>query len=33
MWVSIGYPDPDFPANSLQVPRSPLEDNVRFVES
>ena len=31
--VSIGYPDPDFPANALQVPRSPLEHNVVFVES
>ncbi len=30
--VSIGYPDPEFPANSLEVPRSPLEDNVRFVD-
>ena len=30
--VSIGYADPDFPANSLDVPRSPLEDNVVFVE-
>jgi nitroreductase len=31
--VSIGYPDPDFPANVLQVPRSPLEHNVVFMES
>jgi nitroreductase len=30
--VSIGYPDPDFPGNALHVPRSPLEDNVTFVE-
>lgn len=30
--VSIGYADPDFPGNSLRVPRSPLEDNVTFVE-
>ncbi|MCW2589515.1 MAG: oxidoreductase [Mycobacterium sp.] len=30
--VSIGYADPDFPANALDVPRSPLEDNVVFVE-
>jgi hypothetical protein len=31
--VSIGYPDPDFPANALVVPRSPLEDNVAFRET
>ena len=31
--VSIGYADPDFPANALEVPRSPLEDNVRFLDS
>lgn len=31
--VSIGYADPDFPANSLDVPRSPLEQNFTFVES
>ncbi|MET0476106.1 MAG: nitroreductase [Mycobacterium sp.] len=31
--VSIGYPDPDFPANALDVPRSPLEDNVTFLEN
>ncbi len=31
--VSIGYPDPDFPANDLQVPRSPLEENFTFLES
>lgn len=30
--VSIGYPDPDFPANSLDVPRSPLADNVTFLD-
>ena len=26
--VSIGYPDPDFPANSLNIGRAPIEDNV-----
>jgi nitroreductase len=31
--VSIGYADPNFPANDLDVPRSPLEDNVTFLES
>jgi nitroreductase len=30
--VSIGYPDPTFPANSLQVPRSPLDTNFTFIE-
>ncbi len=30
--MSIGYPDPDFPANTLDVPRSPLSDNVTFRE-
>jgi nitroreductase len=30
--LSIGYPDPDFPANTLDVPRSPLADNVTFLD-
>ncbi len=30
--MSIGYPDPNFPANDLDVPRSPLEDNVRWLD-
>lgn len=30
--VSIGYPDPTFPANSLKVPRGPLEANFTFVD-
>ncbi|KAA0099904.1 nitroreductase [Mycolicibacterium sp. P1-18] len=30
--VSIGYPDPGFAANALDVPRSPLADNVTFRE-
>jgi nitroreductase len=30
--VSIGYPDPTFPANSLRVPRSPLDSNFTFIE-
>lgn len=29
--LSIGYADPDFPANDLDVPRSPLEHNVTFL--
>lgn len=31
--LAIGYPDPAFPANVLRVPRNPVEQNVRFVES
>jgi nitroreductase len=31
--LAVGYPDPDFPGNSLRVPRNPLEDNVVFVEN
>lgn len=31
--LAIGYPDPDFPANHLRVPRNPVEANVTFVES
>ena len=30
--LAIGYPDPDFPANALNVPRNPLEANVTFVD-
>src|SRR3954468_16601399 len=30
--LAIGYPDPSFPANSLRVPRNPVEANVVFVE-
>jgi hypothetical protein len=26
--LSIGYPDPDFPANKLKIGRRPIEDNV-----
>jgi nitroreductase len=31
--VSIGYPDPHFPGNDLEVPRSPLAANFTFVDS
>jgi nitroreductase len=31
--VSIGYADPDFPANALDVPRSPLAENFTFLEN
>src|SRR4051812_29077110 len=31
--LAIGYPDPSFPANSLRVPRNPVEANVVFVEN
>jgi nitroreductase len=30
--LSIGYPDPSFPANDLQVPRNPVEQNVVFLD-
>ena len=30
--LAIGYPDPDFAANALHVPRNPLEQNVTFLE-
>ena len=30
--VSIGYPDPSFPANNLSVPRNPIEKNVVFLD-
>ena len=31
--LAIGYPDPAFPANSLAVPRNPVEKNVVFLDS
>lgn len=31
--IAIGYPDPDFPANALHVPRNPLDQNVVFLEA
>ena len=31
--LSIGYPDPAFPANSLTTPRNPAESNVVFLDS
>ncbi|WKG02782.1 nitroreductase [Mycolicibacterium sp. HK-90] len=30
--LAIGYPDRDFPVNSLRTPRNPLGDNVMFRE-
>jgi nitroreductase len=30
--LSIGYPDPGFPANNLSVPRNPIERNVVFLD-
>ena len=30
--LAIGYPDPEFAANALNVPRNPLEANVTFVD-
>jgi nitroreductase len=31
--LAIGYPDPNFPANALCVPRNSVEANVDFVEN
>jgi len=31
--MSIGYPDPAFPGNSLTVPRNPVHTNVVFLDS
>jgi nitroreductase len=31
--LAIGYPDPAFPANSLAIPRNPVESNVVFLDS
>jgi len=31
--LSIGYPDPAFPANNLVTPRNPVESNVVFLDS
>ena len=31
--VSIGYPDPEFACNQLDVPRNPLESNIVFKDS
>jgi nitroreductase len=31
--LAVGYPDPDFPANRLHVPRDPVEHNVFFLDS
>ena len=31
--LSIGYPDPAFPANDLVTPRNPVESNVVFLDS
>ncbi len=31
--LSIGYPDPAFPANSLAVPRNPVEANVVYLDN
>jgi nitroreductase len=30
--LAIGYPDPDFPANALAVPRNPTDSNVVTVD-
>jgi nitroreductase len=30
--LSVGYPDPDFPANNIRLGRQPIENNVVFVD-
>jgi nitroreductase len=30
--LSVGYPDPDFPANHIRVGREPIEQNVVFLD-
>lgn len=30
--LAIGYPDPDFPGNSLRVKRNPIDQNIVFLE-
>lgn len=30
--IAIGYPDPTFPANDLDVPRNPLDANITFLD-
>lgn len=30
--LSIGYADPDFPANALRVPRNPVDRHATFIE-
>jgi len=30
--LAIGYPDPEFPGNSLRVKRNPIEQNIVFLE-
>jgi nitroreductase len=31
--LAIGYPDPAFPGNSLDIPRNPVDTNVVFLDS
>jgi nitroreductase len=31
--LSVGHPDPDFPANKIRIGRQPIEKNVVFVEN
>jgi nitroreductase len=31
--LSVGYPDPEFPANKIRIGRQPIEKNVVFVEN
>jgi len=30
--LAVGYPDPDFPANNIRTPRSPIDENVVFLD-
>jgi Nitroreductase family len=31
--LAVGYPDPDFPANKLRMPRNPIEKSVVFLDT
>ena len=31
--LAIGYPDPNLPANKLQIVRNPIDMNVAFIEN
>jgi hypothetical protein len=33
MGASLGYADPEFPANGLHVKREPIEKNVAFLDN
>jgi hypothetical protein len=31
--LAVGYPDPEFPANSLHIDREPIGENVVFLDN